>query len=65
MFTNILIPALAVGATGLAFGALLGFASIVFKVEKDERIDGRHVTSLSDGPPRQYQDHYRETFVAG
>ena len=39
MFTNILIPALAVGATGLAFGALLGFASIVFKVDKDERID--------------------------
>jgi len=39
MFTDILIPALAIGATGLAFGALLGFASIVFKIEKDERID--------------------------
>ena len=39
MFIDILIPALAIGATGLAFGALLGFASIVFKIEKDERID--------------------------
>lgn len=39
MFTDILIPALAVGATGLAFGALLGFASIIFKIDKDERID--------------------------
>ena len=39
MLSEILIPALAVGATGLAFGALLGFASIVFKVDKDERID--------------------------
>lgn len=36
---NILIPALAIGAIGLFFGALLAFASIVFKVEKDERID--------------------------
>ena len=47
MFTNILIPALAVGATGLAFGALLGFASIVFKVDKDERID--KITELLPG----------------
>ena len=39
MIGEILIPALAVGATGLAFGGLLGFASIVFKVDKDERID--------------------------
>lgn len=39
MLSEILCPALAVGATGLAFGALLGFASIVFKIDKDERID--------------------------
>ena len=39
MIGEILIPALAIGATGLAFGGLLGFASIVFKVDKDERID--------------------------
>lgn len=39
MFNDILIPALAIGAIGLFFGGLLGFASIVFKVEKDERID--------------------------
>lgn len=37
--TQILIPALSIGAVGLFFGALLGFASIVFKVDKDERID--------------------------
>lgn len=37
--TDILIPALCIGAVGLFFGALLGFASIVFKVDKDERID--------------------------
>lgn len=37
--TDILIPALSIGAIGLFFGALLGFASIVFKVDKDERID--------------------------
>lgn len=37
--TNLLFPALAIGAIGLFFGALLAFASIVFKVEKDERID--------------------------
>ncbi len=36
---DILIPAAAVGAIGLFFGGLLGFASIVFKVDKDERID--------------------------
>ena len=36
---EILIPALSIGAIGLFFGALLAFASIVFKVEKDERID--------------------------
>lgn len=39
MIGNILIPALAIGAIGLFFGALLGFASIVFKIDKDERID--------------------------
>ena len=37
--TDILIPALSIGAVGLFFGALLGFASIVFRVDKDERID--------------------------
>lgn len=37
--TDILIPALSIGAIGLFFGALLAFASIVFKVDKDERID--------------------------
>ncbi len=36
---EILIPALSIGAIGLFFGALLAFASIVFKVDKDERID--------------------------
>ncbi len=33
------MPALALGIIGLFFGGLLAFASIVFKVEKDERID--------------------------
>ncbi len=37
--TSILLPALTVGGLGLVFGALLGYASIKFKVEKDERID--------------------------
>lgn len=37
--TEILIPALCIGAVGLFFGALLAFASIVFNVDKDERID--------------------------
>ena len=37
--SSILIPALCVGAIGLFFGALLAFSSIVFKVDKDERID--------------------------
>lgn len=37
--TSILIPALIVGLLGLVFGALLGYASIKFKVEKDENID--------------------------
>lgn len=35
--TEILIPALAVGAIALVLGAILAFASIVFKVETDER----------------------------
>lgn len=39
MSGEILIPALAIGAIGLFFGALLGFASIVFRIDKDERID--------------------------
>ena len=34
---EILIPALAVGAIALFFGALLAFASVVFHVEVDER----------------------------
>ena len=34
---DILLPAIAVGAIALFFGALLDFASVVFKVEKDER----------------------------
>lgn len=37
--TEIIIPALCIGAIGLFFGGLLAFASIVFKVDKDERID--------------------------
>lgn len=37
--TSILLPALTVGGLGLLFGGLLGYASIKFKVEKDERID--------------------------
>lgn len=36
---EILYPALAIGAIGLLFGAILAFASIIFKVDKDERID--------------------------
>ena len=36
---SIIIPAVAVGAMGLVFGAVLAFASIVFKVDSDERID--------------------------
>lgn len=39
MLNEILYPALAIGAIGLFFGAVLAFASIIFKVEKDERID--------------------------
>ena len=36
---EILYPALSIGAIGLLFGAILAFASIIFKVDKDERID--------------------------
>lgn len=36
---DILIPIAVVGAIGLLFGCLLAFASIIFKVEKDERIE--------------------------
>lgn len=39
MLNAILYPALSIGAIGLFFGAVLAFASIIFKVEKDERID--------------------------
>lgn len=44
---SIIIPALAVGAMGLVFGAILAFASIVFKVESDDRID--KVTEILPG----------------
>ncbi len=44
---SILIPALAVGAMGLVFGAILAFASIVFKVDSDERID--QITEILPG----------------
>lgn len=39
MINEILYPALAIGLIGLFFGAVLAIASIIFKVEKDERID--------------------------
>ena len=39
MLSEILYPALSIGAIGLFFGAVLAFASIIFKVDKDERID--------------------------
>ena len=39
MLEQILYPALSIGVIGLFFGAVLAFASIIFKVEKDERID--------------------------
>ena len=39
MLNEILYPALSIGAIGLLFGAILAFASIIFKVDKDERID--------------------------
>lgn len=39
MLSEILYPALSIGAIGLFFGAVLAFASIIFKVNKDERID--------------------------
>ncbi len=39
MLDAILYPALAIGAIGLCFGGILAFASIIFKVDKDERID--------------------------
>ncbi|UKI38569.1 MAG: hypothetical protein L6V93_10180 [Clostridiales bacterium] len=38
-FSDILIPALFIGGLGLIFGALLGYASIKFKVDKNENID--------------------------
>ena len=37
--TKILNYIVFIGAIGLFFGALLAFSSIVFKVDKDERID--------------------------
>ena len=39
MFSAVLIPSLTIGGLGLLFGALLGYASIKFKVDKDENID--------------------------
>ena len=39
MLKEILYPTLAVGGLGLAFGAILAYASIVFKVQEDERIE--------------------------
>lgn len=47
MIEQILYPALAIGAIGLFFGAVLAFASIIFKVEKDERID--QITEILPG----------------
>lgn len=37
--SSILIPIAIVGGTGLLFGCLLAFASIIFKVTKDDRIE--------------------------
>ena len=39
MIGEILIPALSVGGIGLFFGGLLAYASIVFHVQSDERLD--------------------------
>lgn len=39
MLEQILYPALIIGGVGLLFGTILAFASIIFKIEKDERID--------------------------
>jgi len=39
MIEQILYPALIIGAIGLFFGAVLALASIIFKVETDERIE--------------------------
>lgn len=39
MLGDILIPVLILGALGIIFGLMLGFASKIFKVERDERID--------------------------
>ena len=39
MFSVILTPSLVIGGLGLIFGALLGYASIKFKVYKNENID--------------------------
>lgn len=37
--SGILLPIAIVGGTGLLFGCLLAFAAVVFKVEKDDRIE--------------------------
>ena len=44
---NVLIPVLVLAAMGLIFGALLGVAAKVFKVEKDDRIE--QITELLTG----------------
>ena len=36
---SIILAVLIVGLIGLAFGLLLAFAAVIFKVEVDERID--------------------------
>ena len=37
--SGILLPIAVVGGIGLLFGCLLAFAAVVFKVEKDDRIE--------------------------
>ncbi len=39
MLNSILFPILVLGVMGVIFGCVLGFASIVFKVERDPKID--------------------------
>ena len=44
---SIVIPSIILGGLGLLFGLLLAFASIIFKVDTDERID--EITNLLPG----------------
>ena len=39
MLNSVLYPLLLLGCMGLIFGGILGFASIIFKVERDPKID--------------------------